>query len=873
MKRIRCKFPAKGTTRVSVMRFTGLWSVAALAFLVLWLGGRQVARTTKVKQGQLEARALMMEEEMLMPGHPGGVSTNLTAWFKADVGIFSDEGITPAVEGTNNVRQWNDQSGNTAFATNQPGRVTESTRPDFVEEAFNFNPGVSFTGNERVFTPSDILSGDLRSGNGGAIYAVFNTNNTNGSGFAVYHDGTTSQQLSLAPGGGRIGNSSYLNFTTDVLLSPGLVSLQRSTSNSGTTFAYLNGVLNGTVNDNDNNLGNDQFIIGGGSGNSDDLNGIVSEVIVFSDGHDAATHNLVESYLALKYGITKIGDYVSSTDAVVWDSTANAGFNNAIFGISKDQAGALDQLKSKSMAANGGQVILEAESTLDDQEFLIVGNNGEAFKSRLTDVPTGYAQRSSRVWKTQVTGDPGAMTVQVFLDTITVNDINDLALLIDSDTDFSNATAHTTGRSLNAGMDTVTFTGVTLTDGQFFTLTLPEVTGGDGSIDYAIFQKSSLGSFNSYYNQNPPVHRNEPTGTFKYGDFPGDINTPNVTGNIPVNFGSSPWQSTGFQGEFLQIEGYLQLPCYSTSLQLRSRIQGGAECHTSLHLAIDGSGNPSFDGTDLQKVSEEKRNFSGNEVGSFTEYTLPNTASAGQWIRFGLAISDGTQNLRVTIEMNVDGGGWENLPVNRFSSLGTGSGPLQPDPACIDFSVSAVSPTCTNMGTANSDGQIVIAGDNDFERAAFSIGSVYNGPDYNMATTISGSNFTLVDTLSNPLVDQQPYIVRAWEAGGANPVDYLVVMERNNMCIQADLEISVTPLTVTGNVGEIFTYDFVLTNNGPDDAPDVVVELVVPANAELLTTKVPQGQFDALTNLWTVGTVANGATLILEVTVKVKNPN
>ncbi|MFM6440049.1 MAG: hypothetical protein ACKPGW_34960, partial [Microcystis panniformis] len=41
---------------------------------------------------------------------PGGVSSNLRWWLKANSGVFSDNGVTPAVTNGTAVQQWNDHS-------------------------------------------------------------------------------------------------------------------------------------------------------------------------------------------------------------------------------------------------------------------------------------------------------------------------------------------------------------------------------------------------------------------------------------------------------------------------------------------------------------------------------------------------------------------------------------------------------------------------------------------------------------------------------------------------------------------------------------------------------------------------------------------
>ncbi|MCC6939542.1 MAG: hypothetical protein IT226_15095 [Flavobacteriales bacterium] len=76
---------------------------------------------------------------------PGGYSTNLRAWYKADANTYS--GVGPLVSCANNslVQQWNDQTGN-AFHLNQ---ATSADRPTWLDGSsstyFNYNPSIKFT--------------------------------------------------------------------------------------------------------------------------------------------------------------------------------------------------------------------------------------------------------------------------------------------------------------------------------------------------------------------------------------------------------------------------------------------------------------------------------------------------------------------------------------------------------------------------------------------------------------------------------------------------------------------------------------------------------------------------------------------------------
>ncbi len=48
------------------------------------------------------------------------------------------------------------------------------------------------------------------------------------------------------------------------------------------------------------------------------------------------TREKVESYLAIKYGVTLSHDYRASNNTVVWSRSTNAAYNNNIIGIARD---------------------------------------------------------------------------------------------------------------------------------------------------------------------------------------------------------------------------------------------------------------------------------------------------------------------------------------------------------------------------------------------------------------------------------------------------------------------------------------------------------------------------------------------------------
>ena len=108
------------------------------------------------------------------------------------------------------------------------------------------------------------------------------------------------------------------------------------------------------------------FILGAGrsglSGRTtSQLNGMLSEVISYTSPNSSLNKQKIQSYLGIKYGVTlqddtsaladyKLNDvdYIDSQGNVIWDTSANSGYNYDIAGIGRDDDSFLIQKQSKS---------------------------------------------------------------------------------------------------------------------------------------------------------------------------------------------------------------------------------------------------------------------------------------------------------------------------------------------------------------------------------------------------------------------------------------------------------------------------------------------------------------------------------------------
>jgi uncharacterized repeat protein (TIGR01451 family) len=87
---------------------------------------------------------------------------------------------------------------------------------------------------------------------------------------------------------------------------------------------------------------------------------------------------------------------------------------------------------------------------------------------------------------------------------------------------------------------------------------------------------------------------------------------------------------------------------------------------------------------------------------------------------------------------------------------------------------------------------------------------------------------------------------------------------------EADLAIVKTVSNPTPTVGEQVTFTFVIRNNGPDPATDVVVsDPFPPGLAFVAVVSIDQGAYDPATGLWRVGTLPVGAAATLRIAARV----
>ncbi|MEY8848782.1 choice-of-anchor D domain-containing protein [Psychroserpens sp. XS_ASV72] len=395
---------------------------------------------------------------------PGGVTSDLALWLKADDGLSYTSGQS--------VSSWVDQGlGSDARVNNSNQRPTYY---DNTTKNVNFNPVVEFDNTYTSFsldgnyshdsTTTEFLSGDYGFytqdifivlipddtpiNNSFGYMDVFCSDahletaatDATGIGFGDYtgrvngevicyaHDSYTSSEAGDGYAVAEIGTgSSYDNV--------GIINTRNNSADTQQELFYNANDIGTNQNDIAEyiNTEDSRWWLGRSEGWEATLNARVAEVITYSARKDDANltqeRNRIQSYLAIKYGITlgtngTTQDYVDSDGTVIWDQSANVGYNYDIAGIGRDDASELNQKQSRSVnnAADldgrtegiltfGLTDIYDTNklnqstnpTTFNDKEFLVWGNNGVDLTLAATTVTVNMSAGITPALTTNVT--------------------------------------------------------------------------------------------------------------------------------------------------------------------------------------------------------------------------------------------------------------------------------------------------------------------------------------------------------------------------------------------------------------------------------------------------------------------------------------
>lgn len=364
---------------------------------------------------------------------PGGVFAGLSHWYRADIDAVNTGDAT-------DLTSWTDYASGVIST-----QIAGTPLPKFKTGAadyFNFNPGANFTatnqkiGNIGVQTLSS-LDFDIFTltkegmGGGGRFFNIGMDNTTfNGTNWdqpGLYESGAFARRTNtgnLVVNGGIGGGNP--NFATNA------PSIMYHTFTNTSVSKGLNGASNGTpyVHGAIGEVsGGHIFGANNGAGSLGDDGGFVGsigETIIYGAGTiTAAERNKVDSYLAVKYGVTlsNTNNYITSAGDTVWYAASSASFYNNVAGLGRDNVSDLHQKQSRSQHANTnnqvtiglGQIAATNAAnpgTIVNRQFLIWGDNGQtqamtnsssSYLAFMYNGSTDNGRMTKRAWKVQNT--------------------------------------------------------------------------------------------------------------------------------------------------------------------------------------------------------------------------------------------------------------------------------------------------------------------------------------------------------------------------------------------------------------------------------------------------------------------------------------
>lgn len=373
---------------------------------------------------------------------PGGVgnSANNVMWMDGNIVTL---GTYP------NIATWPDQSGNAndfsqATATNQPSVVTYS----------GFK-GLRFDGADW-----------LRRG------ATATLNATNHTQFIVYNGYTANHtgilfESSFAESNQFLRTYRSSGFIQSWVLNSSLGTVSNTTTNSS-AFQILSSVWDGTAQTfnsfkdgtnigsktgaNGTPTGNYASTIGAAVNNAYRINGDMGELIVYNTALNSAQRTIVDNYLSSKFATT------ISNDKYSYDAT----HKYQVIGIGAEADG-------NNLTAQGKGIVELSIGSMANGEYILAGHDNTSLSLTSTDIPPAIVpgSREARVWRSAVTGFPGVVTVVYNVSSLPLP-AGSYYLLVDADGVF-NAGATTYGPFADVG-GLVTFSGVSLADGNYFTI-------------------------------------------------------------------------------------------------------------------------------------------------------------------------------------------------------------------------------------------------------------------------------------------------------------------------------------------------------------------------------------------------------------------
>ena len=547
---------------------------------------------------------------------PGGVSTGLVSWFKADAGIAN------TTNGAN-VPSWLDQSARAVHAT----QATSSDQPLYHANIINGHPALS-TSTLRFLNVDWSIINDTNY----TIYAV-TRRLAGGTSQILGIQGTAAANsfLSLGYASSTLArHTQYGNFitmtvegynaTTEI---PTIMACQFNEAIGKGVWRIRDGVRTSASGTNKTHYPYVAGIRGriGRGGEGYGFNGYIAEVFVYDRVLTNDEKARINTYLSVKYGL--------SVPAAEHQYALDATHHNDVFGIAQDNTFALAQSTSESVSLDD-ILRISSPSSLGNGDYLICGNdNGAVTFGAYAGSNCGISRVLARDWKFNHINDCGTVELRFDLTGVTGFNSGDLRLVVDLDGDGYDDETPLTGVY---AAPYFTVSGVTLPDAAKITLC------SVNTHYYAVSNGVSDGL----------IWSSTPDGA---AEFALTNTCPSI--DLTVNAGVTLQVNGVLTCRNLTVEGTLNLgDDQSDNLSVHGDIQVNGSW-----ISPSAPGSLSFHGDAAQSVSGGVISVYNADITNAAGVTLNNTRLD---IRYNLAITDAgvlNTNGKLKLVSNVNGTG------------------------------------------------------------------------------------------------------------------------------------------------------------------------------------------------------------------------
>jgi hypothetical protein len=294
-------------------------------------------------------------------------------WLRADQGTISSS-------------LWTDVSGHRRHATALQGPT--------LSDGFNFNPALHFDGIDDIMQLPYSLEGLAEL----TIIAVFQSADTTERG-VIGAENYYSRKVKLTTArvtGPDSVVTHYGNHGRQAVIS----ALVQSWADAGATSEGA-------------------FLLLGSTGTGMEaklFKGKIAEVLVYDRALNFLERQQVKTYLAIKYGISLTeGNYLSSSQAVLWEGEQNGAFSHRISGLGSDDAFGLHQKQARNAADTSSLLVLSAGplapsnqqngASLRDGDFLLWGDTSAPLTLKKGEGQDSLLSILERKWLLQASGE------------------------------------------------------------------------------------------------------------------------------------------------------------------------------------------------------------------------------------------------------------------------------------------------------------------------------------------------------------------------------------------------------------------------------------------------------------------------------------